>query len=255
MPADASHPSLGRLLVQRGVITDEQLETALRVQRDEGGMLGEILTAKGWVTPLSIAAAVARQREAKMADQGSDQRRAINWTPLGALLVERRLISDVELKQALALQRDQGGFLGEILVEQGWLSASDLVLALATQLGLDLELRGSADTVSVDTLLPTDRPAARFEVLEDVGGTPRLLKTAETFMEATDFVFDEVLWQREPGSLEIVRVDAGEREVVWTFRPGDAAAKPADDLLGVFGYAVGTWEDKHGGESSLAAAG
>jgi len=60
MTNDAS-PSLGRLLVGRGVITEEQLSTALRVQREKGGMLGEILTARGWVTPLSIAAAVAKQ--------------------------------------------------------------------------------------------------------------------------------------------------------------------------------------------------
>jgi hypothetical protein len=265
MTADASHPSLGRLLVQRGVISDEQLETALRVQRDEGGMLGEILTARGWVTPLSIAAAVAKQREGGAADPhgSSSQRRATNWTPLGVLLVERGLISDVELKQALVLQRETGGFLGEILVEQGWLSPSDLVLALATQLGLDLEMRGAPGASRGETLLPRDRPAARFEVVEDVGGTARLLRTAKTFMEATDFVFDEVLWQRDPGSLEIVRVDADEREVVWTFRPGDAAAQPADDLLGVFGYAVGQWQDKHdrhslgenGDGPSLAAAG
>ena len=51
-------------------------------------------------------------------------------------------------------------------------------------------------------------------------GEVQLLKTAESFMEATDFVFDEVLWQREPGDLQIVRVDNGRREVAWSFRPG-----------------------------------
>ena len=82
-------------------------------------------------------------------------------------------------------------------------------------------------------------------MLEDVAGEIQLLRTTETFMEATDFVFDEVLWQREPGDLQIVRVDAGRREVVWSFRPGEAATQSREDMLSVFGYAVGQWEDMH----------
>ena len=62
MTNDASRQSLGRLLVERGVISTDQLDAALKIQRAEGGMLGEILTARGWVTPLSIAAAIAKQK-------------------------------------------------------------------------------------------------------------------------------------------------------------------------------------------------
>ena len=77
-------------------------------------------------------------------------------------------------------------------------------------------------------------------------------------MEATDFVFDNVLWQREPGNLQIVRADSGQREVVWSFRPGEATTHNRDDLLSVFGYSVGNWEDKYQFKaegSSIAAAG
>src|SRR5579859_1293702 len=248
MTNDASRPSLGRLLVERGVITEEQLNTALRVQRDEGGMLGEILTSRGWVTPLSIAAAVAKQKADEpppSVEQNNRPGRGASWKPLGTLLVEKGFISDVQLKQALALQRDGGGFLGEILVDNGWLAASDLVLALAAQLGLDFDVKRAVAQRDEAVILPADRPAAHFEVLEDVAGEPQLLKTTETFMEATDFVFDEVLWQREPGGLQIVRVDGGRREVVWSFRPGEAATHAREDMLSVFGYAVGQWEDKH----------
>ena len=264
MTADANHPSLGRLLVQRGVISDEQLETALGVQRDHGGMLGEILTARGWVTPLSIAAAVAKQRAIDQ-PAGDDEQalppsRRTNWKPLGTLLVEKGFISDVQLRQALAVQREEGGFLGEVLVDRGWLTASDLVLALAAQLGLDFDVGQASERAEPGLILPADRPAARFQVLEQVGEEQQLLRTTETFMEATDYVFDDVLWQREPGNLEIVRVDGGDREIVWSFRPGEAATHQREDLMGVFGYAVGHWEDKHAlGESgdgpSLAAAG
>jgi hypothetical protein len=152
MTNDASRQSLGRVLVERGVITQGQLDTALRVQRAEGGMLGEILTSRGWVTPLSIAAAVAKQKVEQSAEngQGSRSGRGSSWTPLGTLLVEKGYISDVQLKQALAVQTEGGGFLGEILVDHGWLTASDLVLALAAQLGLDFEVKRGAS--------PTTRP-------------------------------------------------------------------------------------------------
>lgn len=237
-------PNLGRTLVERGVIDEQRLEEALAIQRSKGGLLGEILTSRGWVTPLSIAAALARQRESERAPApdrpGSG--RGDKWKPLGVILVEKGFITGVELAQALAIQREQKGrFVGEILVERGWLAASDLVLGLAAQLGLDFDLRRSGGD---GTLLPTDRPAPHFEVLEDRAGTVVLLKKAATFMEATDFVFDEVLWQREPGHLQIVRVDAGPREVVWSFKPGEATAPQSDDLLSIFGYPVTQWQGR-----------
>jgi hypothetical protein len=256
MTNDASRQSLGRVLVERGVITDEQLDTALAVQRREGGMLGEILTSRGWVTSLSIAAALAKQRADAPDGSEAESRpsRGSNWKPLGTLLVEKDFISDVQLKQALALQANEGGFLGEILVERGWLTAADLVLALAAQLGLDFDVRRAVEHGDETVMVPADRPAAHFEVLEDAGDGAELLKTAETFMEATDFVFDDVLWQREPGNLQIIRVDAGRREVVWSFRPGEAATHKREDMLSVFGYSVGKWQDKHGGEPPSVAA-
>jgi hypothetical protein len=241
MTNDASRPSLGRLLVERGVITREQLEVALSMQRAQGGMLGEILTARGWVTPLSMAAALARQQDEPEETPHELAGRGERWQPLGALLVDRGLLTEVELKQALALQAETGGFLGEILVQQGWISTSNLVVALAAQLGLDFDIQRR----DAAAMLPSDRPAAQFEVLEEVDDEVRLLKSAETFMAATDYVFDEVLWQREPGGLEIVRVDGGRREVVWSFRPGEAAPEEAHDMLSTFGYAVGQWQDLH----------
>lgn len=41
---------LGRLLVNRGYITDEQLTQALSEQRESGIRLGEVLTRAGWIT-------------------------------------------------------------------------------------------------------------------------------------------------------------------------------------------------------------
>lgn len=41
---------LGRLLVNRGYLTEDQLEEGLRLQRESGIRLGEVFVAAGWVT-------------------------------------------------------------------------------------------------------------------------------------------------------------------------------------------------------------
>ncbi|MBC7182164.1 MAG: pilus assembly protein PilB, partial [Marinobacter sp.] len=41
---------LGRLLVNRGYLSEGQLEDGLRVQRETGQRLGEVLVQAGWIT-------------------------------------------------------------------------------------------------------------------------------------------------------------------------------------------------------------
>ena len=62
------------------------------------------------------------------------------WRPLGEILVERGLISELELHDALREQQHEGGRLGEILFARGLVSAIDLRDALADQHGLDLRV-------------------------------------------------------------------------------------------------------------------
>ena len=106
---------LGRILVQREVITEQQLEHALADQRRTGARLGDILAERGWASPLSIATALARQRSIEGRSRSSPpaEARGDSWKPLGVLLVEKGLISEVQLQQALADQWEHRGFLGE----------------------------------------------------------------------------------------------------------------------------------------------
>jgi len=57
---------------------------------------------------------------------------------LGRILREMGLISESQIQEALAIQRERGGALGEILVERGYISREDLTLALATQSGMEV---------------------------------------------------------------------------------------------------------------------
>ncbi len=68
------------------------------------------------------------------------------WRPLGQILVERGLISELELHDALREQESEGGRLGEILFARGLVSAVDLRDALAEQHGLDLRVEAREAT-------------------------------------------------------------------------------------------------------------
>jgi type IV pilus assembly protein PilB len=52
---------LGERLLERGVVTERQLELAVREQKRTGAMLGEILTQLGLVTPQTLSAVLAEQ--------------------------------------------------------------------------------------------------------------------------------------------------------------------------------------------------
>jgi hypothetical protein len=69
-PSPAPRP-LGRLLLERGVLTQEELDYALEVQRSSGRRLGEILVDQGAVSWATVAAAVAEQHGVAQVDVGA----------------------------------------------------------------------------------------------------------------------------------------------------------------------------------------
>ncbi|RKY39211.1 MAG: hypothetical protein DRP75_02745 [Candidatus Omnitrophota bacterium] len=55
------HKPLGRLLVERKIISEHQLNKALKIQEKEGGLLGQILLRLGYVTEEDIVICLATQ--------------------------------------------------------------------------------------------------------------------------------------------------------------------------------------------------
>jgi len=55
---------------------------------------------------------------------------------LGEILIQRKRITQEQLGSALQIQKEKGGFLGEILVNLGLLDERDIVVALVIQCGL-----------------------------------------------------------------------------------------------------------------------
>ncbi len=62
----------------------------------------------------------------------------ITWRPLGELFVERGLITQEELEEALVEQRETRKRLGTILVSRGLVSGPELTSVLVDQLGMEL---------------------------------------------------------------------------------------------------------------------
>jgi hypothetical protein len=52
---------LGELLIERGIITKQQLDKALEVQREKGGLLGQVLVVLGFTKEEDIAQALTVQ--------------------------------------------------------------------------------------------------------------------------------------------------------------------------------------------------
>ncbi len=52
---------LGELLVERGILNQQQLEKALAYQKEHGGLIGEILVDQGYVKEEDIAQALTAQ--------------------------------------------------------------------------------------------------------------------------------------------------------------------------------------------------
>ena len=152
-----TRPKLGALLLENGLITERQLEEALRVHAETRRPLGEVLTDLLGVVSI-----------AEVRDHLLLQRR---WRPLGEMLVERGLLTEDQLVEALDEQERSGRPLGEIVRERFRLSSGALERILRDQRDLELELdRGYASGLR-DALKRRSRGGGRCAAPRR--GTPR----------------------------------------------------------------------------------
>ncbi|OGX40490.1 MAG: hypothetical protein A2984_01320 [Omnitrophica WOR_2 bacterium RIFCSPLOWO2_01_FULL_41_12] len=52
---------IGQILVKKGLISSEQLDKALKIQKKERGLIGDILVKQGYITEESLSVALASQ--------------------------------------------------------------------------------------------------------------------------------------------------------------------------------------------------
>ncbi|MCP5178838.1 MAG: Flp pilus assembly complex ATPase component TadA [Pseudomonadales bacterium] len=74
---------------------------------------------------------------------------------LGDMLVSRGLLREEQVNEALAMQKQNGRKLGEILINKRWVTEQDVLAALSGQLSIPaVQLRAGLFDASVATLLP-----------------------------------------------------------------------------------------------------
>ncbi|MDQ7778853.1 MAG: ATPase, T2SS/T4P/T4SS family [Planctomycetota bacterium] len=58
--------------------------------------------------------------------------------PIGQILKEMELVTEGQVQEAIAIQREQGGAVGRILVELGYVTEEEVLLALGAQVGMEV---------------------------------------------------------------------------------------------------------------------
>jgi hypothetical protein len=161
--------------------------------------------------------------------------------PLGELLVGKGLISDEALEAALEQQKVDGRPLGQILLAAGELTPQNLARTLTEQHGFDFSgtLRerlstgdtgqsddGHAGPETPDMGLggPGHEPSGESYLLFEAG-VPGPLHTAASFLDAADVAF-ELIDDRDPEQLQIVRFRDGQREQLWSYTRQTAGVPP-----------------------------
>ena len=237
---------LGALLRDEGLLTETELELALDEQRRSGRLLGQIAVDRGYLSAFSLARVLSAQHGVDLHEPEEPEPEPqlaatpTTWRPLGRLLMDKGLITQTQLADALLAQGEHER-LGEVLVGRGVVSGADVARALSEQHGV--QLSGELET----TLRPAPpaEPVYRvYDVTFRQGFQQRkLLLEHANFLEAADYAMDFVQ-ERAPEALEIERVDGEEQETVWTYSEARAAAAELarKDLVDTFGFDPTSWD-------------
>lgn len=106
----AAKRRLGDIVVERGLITCEQLEQALEHQRETGGKLGEVLVELGLLTRVALAGVISEQwDELRLTERGrkTAEIEARKQITAGSTAVETVLRERVEALTEELAKRDQ----------------------------------------------------------------------------------------------------------------------------------------------------
>jgi hypothetical protein len=107
----AAKRRLGDIIVDRGLITAEQLEQALVAQRESGSKLGEVLVELGFITRVALAGVITEQwdelRLTTSSRKNAEAAAAPKAAPAGSSVVETALRERLEALTVELAARDQ----------------------------------------------------------------------------------------------------------------------------------------------------
>ena len=124
------------------LLNSRNIETLLHFQEKFTRAGGWIKLANVKPVVRDILAITATDRQIHILDHGEEHASAApvasggSAVRIGDLLVEKGLLSDARVEEALSIQQQQGLRLGQIIVDKGWVSENDFLQTLSEQLGL-----------------------------------------------------------------------------------------------------------------------
>src|SRR4030043_2006463 len=118
-------PKLGEILITCGLITQEQLDIALKEQAQKGGYLGQILVNKGFVSSSDISR-VLQQASPKIKQ----------WDGLAKMLMIENIISQQQLDQPAAKSNLTKQPIDKTLIELGYVTEAVIASVLARYLDI-----------------------------------------------------------------------------------------------------------------------
>ena len=137
-PNPVDEMKIGELLVRDRLLSEEQVEEALMVQRNqqEYKPIGEICVDLGFISKTALRTVLDKYRKR---------------IRLGSLLIKTGVISEMKLMSALLTQQGGGGRLGEILLKKSFITQPNLAAALGMQLTIPT-IEVDADNIDRDLL-------------------------------------------------------------------------------------------------------
>ena len=217
---------IGAIFLERGLVTEEQLQAALALQVETKEHLGEILVQHFGVSRIELASVLAEQwAELERANAGTTppevEKRSLQVVPdesaptqdasgdaelsedaeqrrpLGEIFVERGLVTDDELDHALQIQKEGGEKLGEILVAQGSITRLQLASALAEQWTALRKIRPPSSPEDLVAPAPTTGTAREVVASPDVDRLHEAVSALEQRLRAAESAAAREPWREE----------------------------------------------------------
>jgi len=157
---------------------------------------------------------------------------------LGRILKDMGLVTESQIQEALAIQKETGGAIGAILVERNYIGREDLTLALATQAGMEVvELEGMEIPEDViDRISPSVAQVYRVVPVRYRNGILTVALADPTHLKTLDdlrFLVD----------CEVRGAVASQTDVDRAIQKYYSSEESIDDLLGELGEAAAALAD------------
>ena len=110
----------------------DDVDQAVAARRRDHLLLDETLVCIGLLNERELTRIQAAQSHGDDGSEAPMSATAVRIR-LGDILLREKRVTSAQLEQALDLQREHGGLLGEILVKLGWIDQSALDAALFAQ--------------------------------------------------------------------------------------------------------------------------